>query len=198
MAHIHHLDGLRATLMVTADHRECLVCRSGPCDRIMLPDTFAGTCPWGADVRSYAAGRVLRLETSEVHVHDALLPHLHVPAEELEEPMQAAAEVTQCDACRLLAAVCGLLAWVCLSIVVCGLAYGTLGGRRRAPPPRARRRKERVLSRAPRHDPPTTDCDCVDYGAIVREESRTPSVESGPDKGGPWTQVWSRRHASWC
>ena len=176
---LHVADGY---LLVTADHHECEECDERMCNRILLPADFARACP---DIRWHPAGRVSRLDAESIHLyaHPDVVPHLHVAADAREPDAPQPAP--------------GWGAWA--GFVASGLFLVYTLHAARAPPRRATRPWHYATTPRPRRAPPAPlPAPAPDERAPLAASTTPAPAARTHDDGGGWTQVWSRRNASWC
>ena len=178
-------------LLVAAAHYECGECDADKCSRILLPEgTSPHACLDGMVADWYPADHVSRLDARpHLFAHPEVVPHMSVSAD---------TDVVAADHAWKAAPPAGWGAW--LGFVASGLflvytLYRACGSRTsRGPRARqwhfatARRPPKSPAARAPREL----------YEAPPAPPPPTERVQQHAENGAPWTEVWSRRNASWC
>lgn len=175
-------------LLVATAHYECGECDADKCIRILLPEgTSPHACLDGMVMDKYPADHVTRLDArTHLFAHPDVVPHMSVSAD---------TDVAAAYYAWKLAPPAG---WgTCIGFVASGvfLVYTLCRGRRTPRRPRARqwhfatarRPPKSPVARAPRALP-----------EALPDPPAPPEAVRHVDDGAPWTEVRSRRNASWC
>lgn len=178
-------------LRVTADHYECGECDEDRCIRILLPeDTSLHACLDGMVMDKYPADHVTRLDArTHLFAHPDVVPHMSVSA---DTDVAAAYHAWQA------APSAGWGAW--LGFVASGvfLVYTLCRGRRTLRGPHARQWHFATARRPPKSPPARSHTARVPRAPPEATPDPPEPIRHVADDGAPWTEVRSRRNASWC